>query len=137
MASDPVRDEVGHAVLGVEVGLHGGVLDLDIDRQVCKCIERFIQGWNLGMSSPEIVEAVVDQRAHLSDVGVVVEYHNIIGREPDVELDTVGAMGHGQLKCLDAVVGRMRRRTAMSEDEGASSAAGIRHVCLPAGVVQR
>jgi hypothetical protein len=59
----------------------------------------------------------VNQRAHLSDVGIVVKYDNAICGETHIQLHAIGAVSDGQLESLDAVVGGVGRGTTMAENE--------------------
>ena len=58
---------------------------------------------------------MVDQRPHLADVGIMMEYDDVVGRESDIEFDAIGALGDGEFERLDAVVGGVCRGAPVCE----------------------
>jgi hypothetical protein len=69
----------------------------------------------------------VNQRTHLTYVGIVVENHDFIGSEPNIQLHAVGAVSDGEFECLDAVVGSVRRGASVSEHEGPAAVVELYH----------
>ena len=107
----------GAPVLGVEVGVVGGVLHLDVHEHPGADVEHLVEGRDRRTRRADLGEVVLGQDPEPVDRGVVVDDERAVGGAVHVELDPVRALVPGFDERGECVLDRVARCPAVAEHE--------------------
>ena len=114
---EQVHDAGGHGLRGVEVGVPGRVLDLDVDEEPAALVEHLGQGRHPRERRPHRRGVVLRDDPEPLGLGVVVDHQRPVPGAVDVELHAVGTVLPGEGERLQGVLPRPPGRAPVAQDE--------------------